>query len=63
MDRVGQTHAVGTNVAQLGSDPRTKIAKIQTLPRQRRLMYGSEAGMYPAMDVPPLAIGTICEGS
>ena len=63
MDRVGQTHAVGTNVAQLGSDPRTKIAKIQTLPRQRRLMYGSEAVPSPTMDGPGFAIGAICEGS
>src|SRR5210317_28994 len=58
MDWVGQTHALGTNVAQVGSDSRTKIATIETLPRQRRLMYGSAVGVHPTMDGPPFAIGT-----
>ena len=60
---MGQTHALGTTVAQLEAATRTKIAKIETLLRQRGLMYGSEAGMYPTMDAHSFAIGTICEGS
>ena len=62
MDWVGQTHALGTYVAQLGADSRTKTAKNETLLTQRRLMSGSEPGMYPTMDAHPFAIGTIGEG-
>ena len=62
MDWVGQTHALGTYVAQLGADSRTKITKFETLLGQRRLMYGSDPGMYPTMDAHPFAIGTICDG-
>ena len=54
---------LSTYMAQLGAFTSTKIAKNETLPRQRRLMFGIEPAMYPAMDAPPIAIGTICKGS
>ena len=62
MDWMYQTHALGAYVAQLGAASHTKIAKLDTLLGQKRLMFGSEVGMYPTMDGHPFAIGTICEG-
>ena len=57
MHWAGQTHALGTYVAQLGADLSTKIVKNETLPRQRRLMFGSEPAMYPTMDAIQLLLG------
>ena len=62
MDWVRHTRALGTSVVQLGAATHTKITKSETLLGQRRLMFGSEGGMYLTMDAHPFAIGTICEG-